>query len=521
MAPLMFALCALTSLLLLNYIAKQLGTLVGKGLEWTVIAEFLLLSVPFTVAMTLPMAVLVATLYAISRLTSENEISAMKANGVAMGSLLVPIAVGAVILAFVMVGFNDQLLPRANHRLKTLQNDIARKKPTFALKETVLNPVLNLLTIRADRIDRGASMLTNVHMYDIAQPHAVRNIHADSAHIALTPDQKDLVLTLYDGYVIDVNRTHPASMNRVYFLVNRLRVKDVGNELKRVQQDEYKGEREQSICEMTDKYDREYELYAAARMRIKAQMVFLAAEATRGGSAMYKESDSSPPIKRQTTWGSVYCSAVQRLARVLPGAGVIPPDSAAADSAAAANSPDRVKDVPEAPAAVVTPGVNAQGVAADVPPPPSREYYFMSAAQLGESLGSQLVGTSSEITTRKRGMNRFAVEIHKKFALAGACIVFVLIGVPFALRFPRGGVGFVIGTSLVIFAVSYVGLIAGEALADRNTLSPFLAMWGANFVLALVGIGLLLRMGRESMTRGTTLALILADIRDWFRRGRQ
>ena len=50
LAPLLFSLSALTSLMLLNYVAKQFGQLVGKGLPPRVIAEFLLLSVPFTVA---------------------------------------------------------------------------------------------------------------------------------------------------------------------------------------------------------------------------------------------------------------------------------------------------------------------------------------------------------------------------------------------------------------------------------------------------------------------------------------
>ena len=80
--PLVFALSALTSLLLLNYIAKQFGNLVGKGLPWAVIGQFFGLSVPFTLAMTLPMAVLVSTLYAFSRLAAENEVTALKANGV-------------------------------------------------------------------------------------------------------------------------------------------------------------------------------------------------------------------------------------------------------------------------------------------------------------------------------------------------------------------------------------------------------------------------------------------------------
>ncbi len=85
-------------------------------------------------------------------------------------------------------------------------------------------------------------------------------------------------------------------------------------------------------------------------------------------------------------------------------------------------------------------------------------------------------------------MNRYDVEIQKKFALSAACIVFVLIGAPIALRFPRGGVGLVIGVSLGVFAIYYVGLIAGESLADRAFLTPFWAMWAANVILTIVGL---------------------------------
>ena len=97
--PFVFALSALTSLLLLQYIARRFGDLVGKGLSWQVIVEFFTLALPFTVAMTLPMAVLVSVLYAYSRLASENEITALKAGGVSSRRLMVPSLIASVGLA--------------------------------------------------------------------------------------------------------------------------------------------------------------------------------------------------------------------------------------------------------------------------------------------------------------------------------------------------------------------------------------------------------------------------------------
>src|SRR3954463_8994214 len=139
--PFVFASTALTSLMLLQYIAKRFGELVGKGLPAGVIAEFFVLSLPFTIAMTMPMAVLVAVLYAFSRLASENEITALKAGGVSMRRLLIPVLVTATGLAIAMLAFNDQVLPRANHQLQILQTGIMRTKPTFVLKPQILNSV--------------------------------------------------------------------------------------------------------------------------------------------------------------------------------------------------------------------------------------------------------------------------------------------------------------------------------------------------------------------------------------------
>ena len=97
-------------------------------------------------------------------------------------------------------------------------------------------------------------------------------------------------------------------------------------------------------------------------------------------------------------------------------------------------------------------------------------------------------------------MNSYGVEIHKKFALAVACFVFVLLGAPIALRFPRGGVGLTIGVSLFVFALYYVCLIAGESIAKRGLMPAVVSMWMANVIFALVALWMLTKMGQEGST---------------------
>src|SRR5947209_11289975 len=109
-APLGFALAALTWLMLIQQIAKQLSSLLGKGLPTSVIVEVFVLSVPFIVAVTLPMAVLVAVLHVFTRLAADNEITAMQASGVSVTRLVAPVLGGAACVALLSFAWNDQVL---------------------------------------------------------------------------------------------------------------------------------------------------------------------------------------------------------------------------------------------------------------------------------------------------------------------------------------------------------------------------------------------------------------------------
>ena len=115
-------------------------------------------------------------------------------------------------------------------------------------------------------------------------------------------------------------------------------------------------------------------------------------------------------------------------------------------------------------------------------------------------------------------MNAYGVEIHKKFALAVACFVFVLLGAPIALRFPRGGVGLTIGVSLFVFALYYVCLIVGESLGKRGLMPAVVSMWMANVIFALIALLLLAKMGKEGSTaRGGDMREMFDSIRGWVR----
>lgn len=525
LGPLVFALSALTSLLLLNYVAKKFGDLVGKGIPWEKIVEFFLLSIPFTVAMTLPMAILVATLHAFSRLAAENEITAYKASGVSMHRLVRPVWFAAIGFTLFMIAFNDQVLPRANHRLATLTADISRKKPTVAFKEQIINEVQpSKLYLRAARIDRSSSMMHEVTIYDLTPPGKRRTIHADSGLLEMSKDQVDLLLTLYSGSMTEVSLVKPGELQRNFFNVDFVKVRGVGNTFESESPDSnYKSDREMTICELQERVGK------AAKTRDSSWNILWRFDRKYARSVQ-------PDVVRPGI-GTAYCAMMKSFGVKSAKAATVPQDTVkkpAAPTGAPVNTP---APAPQGAAASTSqpaapqpgaqqPAPAGQPVAAPPPgqAPPAPQLHSAglppSAGLIAEADSSNMTRTllveSSKIQflNAENVVNGNSVEVEKKFAIAVACFVFVLLGAPIALRFPRGGVGMTIGVSLAVFGLYYVGLLVGETTARRGMLTPFWGMWTANFLLGTLGLVLTLRLGAEGTTnRGSETTEMIDRVR--------
>jgi lipopolysaccharide export system permease protein len=471
--PLTFALTALTSLMLLQFISRQFGELVGKGLPWSVIGEFFLLSIPFTVALTVPMSVLVAVLYAFSRLAGENEVTALKASGVSPWRLVSPAIVGGVFCSVALLAFNDQVLPRANHRLKTLQEDISQTKPTFLLKEQVINPVAEgKLYLKAGKIDRASdrNLLKEVVIYDLGDPTRRRTIYADNGAISLAANRKDLELDLYRGQMQEVATDKPGQLNRLFFDHDLIRVRDVARDFKQTEAgSSSKGDREMSVCEMQRRLWQAEGTYASALREYEE----IRNPKNRSKDDMSMMGLQQVKVAEPRGIGWAYCRLIDKLHVKEAQAATLPQGSARRDR------------------------LGAPATGAATPDGKVAEAIRRQPVQDNQIHLARLAEAKLRLDIAERAKNRYEIEIHKKFSLAAACLIFVLIGAPLAVRFPRGGVGLVIGVSLLVFALYYVGLIGGEALANEGKVPPFWAMWGTNVILTIVGLVLLLRMGND------------------------
>jgi lipopolysaccharide export system permease protein len=233
LGPFVFALTIFTFIMLMNQVARQFQQLAGKGLGADVILEVFMLSVPLTIAVTIPMATLVATMAAFGRMAGDNEITAIQANGVGFHQIIAPALIGAALLAAVTVLLNDTLLPESNHRLSMLLQEIQRAKPTVVLQEQRINDPTGLgeYRILPERINRETNMMYGVRIFDTTDLRIQRTILADSGRLDYAPNGQDAVLTLWNGTVHNRDLEKPQEYDRLLFSTQKLVLRGVGSRL--------------------------------------------------------------------------------------------------------------------------------------------------------------------------------------------------------------------------------------------------------------------------------------------------
>ena len=128
------------------------------------------------------------------------------------------------------------------------------------------------------------------------------------------------------------------------------------------------------------------------------------------------------------------------------------------------------------------------------------KFLLLRVTERAKRAESTIKASTQALENNLRTQNKYWVEIHKKYALPVACIIFVLIGAPLGTMMRKGGFGVAAGFSLIFFIIYWFFLIGGEKLSDRGLLSPFWGMWSANIVLGILGIFLVIKAARERVT---------------------
>ena len=220
--PFIIALICFTFLLIFDDLFRLTKLFVQKGISPLYLIELLIYVMPATVVLSLPMAALVAILLALGRLSTDNEIVAMKAHGVAFHHLMIPLLGIAVVLSVVDLGLMDYALPKANLAYATLKRDIQRHNPAFVLEEaTVMKELETEGKLWMYESTNGKSgRMQNVKIWDGIWSGHPRFSHAQEATLGFEDGRA--MLTLYDGLTYEPTTDNPDGYRVTKFQQQRL-----------------------------------------------------------------------------------------------------------------------------------------------------------------------------------------------------------------------------------------------------------------------------------------------------------
>ena len=270
-APFIGSFFVLMFLFVLQFMMKFMDQLAGKGLSGAIILELMMLNLAWIVVLAVPMAVLVATLMAFGALSASSEITAMKASGVSLYRMMFPVLLVAGVITYLMVQFDNKVLPEANHRLKTLTIDIRRKKPTFTLIPGLFSQDLPGYSMLVRKTFAESNNLEGVIIYDHTNPAKNVVITAKRGVLSFSSDYRRLIMDLYDGEIHELTTTDNKSYRIIQFGRQVLTTQAEGFDFERSGENTFsRGDRELSAGEMLYIVDSLRLQETAAQSRIRA-----------------------------------------------------------------------------------------------------------------------------------------------------------------------------------------------------------------------------------------------------------
>lgn len=441
--PFFFGLFVITFLMMIEILFKYVDLFVSKGVPFVLATKVLALSLGHTFALSVPMAVLIAILMSVGQLAADHEITAMKASGIGLWTVLRPLLLGAAVIALGLTAYNHYVFPESNHTLANLVYDINRSKPMLDIRPRQFTDLGDHMTMYVGSKDDLTGRITDVSILEREKPGDLSPRLTTAAWGLIMPDHatNTMLIELHDGEIHDrPDAKDPDKYQKTRFGQRNLYVENAERDFEDSGR-KARGDREMNLTDLWEAAGEERERAEASRNQMVEQQAAVA-------RWQWQLLD---PERRDNVLGSRQAPAEGRLRL-----------------------------------ATVEPRLRATRAKLD---------------RAIEQAGYNEVVLGSFVIKE----NRYLVEFHKKFAIPFACVVFALLGVPMAVTSSRAGKGVSVTLAIAVYLVYYLFLVGGEKFADRGRLDPFLAMWAANIVLVAVGIPIFVRAVKESTLLSITL----------------
>lgn len=436
-------------ILLMQFVWMHVKDLVGKGVEVSVLAEFFVYAVATVVPLALPLAILLASLISFGNLGEKFELTAMKSAGISLFRIMRPLIITIIFICMGAFYFSNNVLPISQVKLWTLIFSLRQKSPELDIPTGEFYDGISGYNMYVGHKDTKTGMLYDLMLYDYSEGFQNAAVMvADSGRMYFTDDQKYLLFCLYSGESFE----------------------NIDNQQQRATKSQqsvpYRRETYSSktmLIDFSTEFNR-YDESVLADQHVSKNMSELIASIDSVSLLAHERSRE----QSMQMIGSKYFGRERKPNSVLEPVEKSLSEFRSIDSVYAA--------LP----------LKEQVRAMD------------HAVERAKSQRDQVDYNSLLLDEFRRYIRKHAIELHRKFTLAFACLIFFFIGAPLGAIIRKGGLGAPVVISVIMFIIYYIIDNTGYKMAREALWPVWAGMWLSSFVLLPIGIFLTYKATTDS-----------------------
>lgn len=204
-----------TFVLLVGNIIMLADLIINKGVDLVSVLKLFLFLIPWLLSFTLPIAALTGVILTFGRLSSDGELTAMKASGISLFRIALPVIMVGIIFSGLAFFLNDQVAPNASFASRRVIKEIGIKKPTAYLEEGTFIRGFENYVIFIYEIKKN--ILKNIRIYQPQEGKPTRTIVAEQGEINSIPERNIVELKLFNGTSEEPSPTDPGTFYKLNF----------------------------------------------------------------------------------------------------------------------------------------------------------------------------------------------------------------------------------------------------------------------------------------------------------------
>ncbi|RYY48647.1 MAG: YjgP/YjgQ family permease, partial [Chitinophagaceae bacterium] len=405
---------------------KYIDDLVGKGLDFITIGQFLWYASATLLTLAMPIAILISSIMTFGNLGESFELVAIKSSGISLLRFMRPLMWVAVVLCCITFLFANYVIPYASLKFATLYNEIFYKKPAFDLKEGVFFTYIDGYAIKVGKKDADGKTIRNVLIYEKGNPLQDNSIVAEKGIMQVSSDKRFLEFNLENGFRYQ-ERGNPADTSTEYIRLGFKEFKKLFD-LSSLQSQKTNAEMFQGNQKMLSARQLSKNIDSLKRLDDSLQRTMTA--------------NLKAYLHFTSTKDSIWSKAAAE------------PLRAKADSL----FPDSLQMM-------------------------LKERSIALATDMKNNI--QFAGTDAK--DRAKNISYHKLEWHRKYSFSLACLVLFFIGAPLGSIIRKGGLGMPLVVAIIFFLIFHLLNMFGEKFVKEGITNPFTGMWMAVMVLIPIG----------------------------------